>query len=244
MFKYGQVSQGGLRVYDDVLPPLLSAEASYQMWLEIKAGALLHNALIEGNMRIAAAIAARYAQALPWAKYDLFSEAMLGLTEALQGIESIEFKEPGALRGFLRKKVHGSVGKFLAVCMNGYEIDTKQITRIQKGEDEQFKSLKDLTRINIVAPDDERSNAIINRMSVEQGREHLIDRMERLMKDSGLEEIEYRVMMFYLAGYTEEATAKELNVCRGTVHYRKQEAIEKMRYIFFDPSVDLESESL
>lgn len=261
MFQYGQVSKGGAKVYDDKLPELLSADASYQLWLELKSlmaqlpgaglvdGAMrfraqrevLINSLIEGNMRIGAAIAAQYARSLPWAKYDLFSEAMLSLTAAMQTVDQHDFKEPRDLRGYLRKSIHGTVGKYLSNCIYGFDVDTKQISRIKKGKDSQFKNIRELTRIQTLTDDDDKNRTIINRMTMEQGREHLIDRMERLMKDSGLEDIEYKVMVFYLAGYTEEATAKELGVCKLTVHYRKHEAIEKMRYIFFDPSVDLES---
>lgn len=264
MFLYGQTSKGGNVIYNGKLPELLKAEASYQLWLELKSlypvadgkehlvdgvvrfkarEMMLLEQIIEGNMRIAAAIAARYAQSLTWIKYDLYSEAMLGLTVAVNNISKLDFKEPGALRGYLRKCIHDYLSKFIANATHGFTITTKQLSRIRKGKDQQFKSMKELTNIRVAVDDDEHEK-FANIKTAEEGREHLIDRMERLMKDAGLDDEEYQVMLFYLAGYTNEETARTLGISSGKVQYKKVEAVEKMRYIFFDPSVDLESQTL
>lgn len=229
MHLYGTHTPGGVRVYDDKLPPLLSAEESFQLWLELKAakGSIeILNTIIDGNTRIAAAIASRYAVSMKWQKEDLFGEALLGLATCSQNLVNMEFVEPGALRGYLRKSIHGYLGTYITRCISGFAIDPKQISRVKNGTDGQYKTVDEIPKF---VPMDGTET-----LTVAEGREHLIDRMERLMTDAGLEEIEYKVMMFYLAGYSEEDTAKELGHSKSKVHYRKTEAIEKIRYIFFD----------
>lgn len=240
-FLYGKMSNGGLKVFEGELPELLKAEQSYQLWLEMKAGADNKNKLVEGNMRIAAGIASRYASFMPWLKSDIFCEAVLGLTLAISNLTECSFKDPGGLRGYVRKTIHGHVGDFISRNMSGFNISGKQVSRIKKGKDTQFKKTEELPSITTVGVESEDTPNIFNNLPFETGREHLIDRLERLMKDAGLDDIEYAVLLHHVTGHTDREIAERLVIAPSTVNYKKIEAIEKLKYIFFSPDVDLDS---
>lgn len=245
-FLYGEKGTWGLKVFEGELPKLLKAEQSYQLWLEIKAGADNREKLVEGNLRIAAGIASRYANFMPWLKEDCFCEAALGLTHAINNLDKCDFKDPGGLRGYIRKTIHGHVGDFISRNMSGFNLTGKQISRIKRGEDAQFKTLADLPKLTVGDPTEEgdegaHPNNIFVNLPFEEGREHLIDRLERLMKDAGLDAVEYQVLLHHVTGHTDREIAERLGIASSTVNYKKVEAIEKLKYIFFSPDVDSDS---
>lgn len=245
-FLYGQKATWGSKVFTGELPKLLKAEQSYQLWLEMKIQPNAPNhveKLIEGNLRIAAGIASRYAEFMPWLKDDCFCEAALGLTYAINNLTKCDFKDPGGLRGYVRKTIHGHVGDFISRNMSGFNLTGKQISRIKRGEDTQFKTLADLPTLTVGDPLDDNThlNNIFVNLPFEEGREHLIDRLERLMEDVGLDGVEYQVLLHHVTGHTDREIAERLQIASSTVNYKKVEAIEKLKYIFFSPDVDSDS---
>ncbi len=243
-FLYGQEAKGVFTVFEGKLPKLLKAEQSYQLWLEMQMGANHNEKLIEGNLRIAAGIASRYAGFMPWLKQDCFSEASLGLTYAINNLSKCSFKDPGGLRGYIRKTIHGHVGDFISRNMSGLNLTGKQVSRIKNGEDSQFKTLADLPKVNTIAPeedDETHPNNVFVNLPYKEGCEHLIDRLERLMHDAGLDNLEYQVLLHHVTGHSDREIAERLQIGHSTVNYKKVEAIEKLKYIFFSPAVDSDS---
>jgi RNA polymerase sigma factor (sigma-70 family) len=197
------------------------------------------NALIEGNLRIAAAIASRYASFMPWLKEDCFCEAALALAKAISNLPQCNFKDPGGLRGYVRKTIHGHVGDFISRNISGFNISGKQYWRIKNGKS--TKKLDDLQKVVIGDPTKEHAENIFTNLPFEEAREHLIDRLERLMKDAGLDAVEYQVLMLHVTGHNLREIATQLQIHTSTVDYKRIEAIEKLKYIFFSPDVDSDS---